>query len=169
MIEFREVNLEDDLEFVQDMFVGRAFENARAEARRAGLSLFKEQWLESPQGRALIEAFESSLGQVGTLARVVYTHGSRAGLVWVTRGTEPGQPPYAELRLLAFYLHFQRQGLGRRTLFFVEDMLREQGIEVLRSTGASPSEAVRRFHEATGFEAVQTVFEKQLSTVASAS
>ena len=55
----------------------------------------------------------------------------KAGLLWVTTQDETGESPIAELRLVAFHLHFQRQGLGRMSLAYIEEELARRGINEL--------------------------------------
>lgn len=162
MVEFRPVCLDDDRDLVLDMLVIRAFEAAPEADRRRGLNEFRKQWLASPQADAWLNALQASMEDRRTVAEVILVNAVPAGVMWATFEGPPYEAVFAELRLIAFRLNFQRQGLGRLSVHRLEELATERGAVSLRSTGSAPSEGIRRFHASVGFEPVQTVFERKL-------
>ena len=162
MVEFRPVCLDDDVPFVLEMFVIRAFESATEADGRVGLKRYHESWLESHRAKMERKALEESLKDPRTIAEVVVVDGVDAGFLWCTFVDEPGHPTYVDLLLVAFKLNYQRRGLGRLAVQRVEQLAAERGADSIRSTGSAPTESVRRFHDSLGFVPIQTVYEKRL-------
>ena len=162
MVEFKPVSLADSRDFVLEMFLLRAWESLSDSERRSGLNRFKEAWLASPEADSWLTAVEASLTHEDTIADVVSVNGTSAGFVWATAERLPSGTSYFELRLVAFKLNFQRQGLGRLAAHHVAEMAAEHGATAVRSTGSATRESIRRYHASLGFEPVQTVFEKEL-------
>jgi GNAT superfamily N-acetyltransferase len=163
MVEFRPLSLDDDRDFMLDMFIMRAFEAASEPERRAGLNQFRPAWLASPEATVAVSSVETSLKDTRTIAEIVVVNGTDAGFLWLTFASEPSGVCFAELRLVAFRLSFQRQGLGRVSIHHLEEQAALRGAESIRSIGSASTEGIRRFHASLGFHPVQTVFEKRLS------
>jgi GNAT superfamily N-acetyltransferase len=164
MVEFRPVCLDEDRDFIHEMYLVRKFEGEPEAERRRGFAAFGAREDQTSLFALEFNAIEASLQDSRTIADVIVVDGVNAGFVWVTFGKIPGRyTDFAELNSLALRLRYQRQGLGRVTMAHVEKLAAERGAESVRSTGSAPSEAVRRFHAAAGFEPIQTVFEKRLT------
>ena len=162
MVEFRPLNLDVDRDFLLDMFIVRAFESASDQDRRLGLNHYRQRWLDSPEAMAVSESVEGSLEDKRTIAEVVVVDGTDAGFIWVTFASEPSGVSFAELRIVAFRLSFQRHGLGRVSVHHVETEAALHGAEFIRSTGSAATEGIRRFHTSLGFAPMQTIYEKRL-------
>ena len=162
MVEFRPICLDDDRDFVLHLFMLRAFESASEDDRRRGLNEFRVQWLGSSQAAAWLKSLKASLNDKRTIADVVLVDGAEAGIVWATYEGPPYEKPFMELRMVALKLNFQRQGLGRFSVHHVEQRAAERGALSIRSTGTMASRGVVSFHDAVGFEPIQTIFEKRL-------
>jgi GNAT superfamily N-acetyltransferase len=162
VVEFRPVCLEDERDFLLEMFVILAYESAPDTARRPGLNRFREQWQASDEAQSILKAVESSLADPKTVADVVIVDGVPAGFVWATFEGRPFEEKYYELRYVAFKLNFQRQGLGGLAVHHVEERAVEHGATAIRATGSADRESIRRFHASLGFKPIQTIYEKQL-------
>jgi GNAT superfamily N-acetyltransferase len=144
------------------MFIVRAFEGATEATRRPGLNQFKEHWLASPEREAALAGMEASLADPRTIAELILVDRNLAGFLWATFEGEPYVPVFAELRLVAFKVNFQRQGLGRVSMYHLEELAAERGASSVHSTGSAVSEGIRRFHVSLGFQAIQTIYEKKI-------
>lgn len=146
-----------------EMFLGRAFDSSPEAVKRGGMNRFRDAWVTSPAALSLMETAETSLQDPTTILEVLVLNGVPAGVLWATFEADPGEALHAELRLVAFKLSFQRQGLGRICVQRVEELGAQLGAESIRSSGSAPSEGVRRFHESLGFSPIVTVYAKPIA------
>ena len=163
MIEFRPARLQDDRDFILDMFLTRSWESASDIERRPGLNKYGALWLASPEAESALRSVETSLGEAKTIADIVLVNRVPAGFVWATLEGEHYEEKYFRLRLVAFKLNFQRQGLGRVSIHHLEELACERGAVAIRSTGSARSDGIRRFHDSVGFVSIETVYEKRLA------
>jgi len=153
MLTRRRVDIETDRGILLEFHCRANYESDTLWAKSMPFEQYREKWLSTSQPFSFLSALAESMKDGKTIAEIWEDKGQIIACVWVTFTDIPDYNlTIAEVKDIVVAPGFQRRGIGLKVLEHVEQLVRENGAQVLRSETGIDNVASQRLHEKSGFQ-----------------
>src|SRR5262249_13648175 len=133
MLDYRPVDLINDRDVILEFHCLATFETESPWTRPMPYAAYRSLWFQGNESEAFLQELTDSMDDPRNIAEIWEESGRAAGFLWVTFAAAR-DVPVALVRDADVSLEHQRQGIGTLMLQHAEDLARERGARVLRSS-----------------------------------